>query len=189
MIKIKEINTASNYLSLLRLFMAIPFWFLLDQFGDNTFRLAAFALAVFAAFTDIMDGFLARKLNQVTEMGKIIDPLADKICMAVIILKLYLIKEIPDYYLFMIVGRDFIIFIAGIIISKKLERVLPSNMLGKITVLNIGIVILLIMLRIDHNVLFFKLFYWMSILLIFASLIGYTIRSIEFIKKRNNGSV
>ena len=47
------------------------------------------------AITDMLDGYLARKFNEVTELGKIIDPLADKIAIGVIILKLYLIGIIP----------------------------------------------------------------------------------------------
>ncbi|MCK7524307.1 MAG: CDP-alcohol phosphatidyltransferase family protein [Ignavibacteriales bacterium] len=52
---------------------------------------------VFAATTDMLDGYLARKLNQVTEVGKIIDPLADKAAMAVIVVKLFLIGEISTF--------------------------------------------------------------------------------------------
>src|ERR1035437_10972160 len=112
MIKLKEINTVSNYLSLLRLLLAIPFWILLDNF--NSLRYVLFALAIFGALTDIFDGYFARRLNQVTEFGKIIDPLADKICIGIIITKLYLIHQIPGYYFFMIIGRNILIFLGGI---------------------------------------------------------------------------
>lgn len=189
MYNFKEINTISNYFSFLRLLLAIPFWFLLDHFSDPNTRYFIFALILFASFTDIMDGYLARKFNQITEVGKIIDPLADKICIAIIILKLYLIGEIPDYYFYMIIGRDLIIFIGGIFVTKMLGKVLPSNYLGKITVLVIGFVILFITLQMDRSNLVFKAFYFASILLIFASLIAYIIRSIEFIKQRKYGSV
>lgn len=189
MSNLNKINTVSNYLSFLRLLLGIPFWFLLNEFNDPVLRYAAFGLAIFAALTDILDGYFARKFNQVTEWGKIIDPIADKICMAIIILKLFLINEIPGYYLALIVGRDLLIFIGGILVSRKLKKVLPSNMLGKITVVIIGIVILLIMLQIDRTTIFFKLFYGLSILLIIASLVGYTIRAIEFLRKREYGSI
>jgi Phosphatidylglycerophosphate synthase len=53
---------------------------------------------LFAASTDMLDGYLARKLNQVTEVGKIIDPLADKAAMALIVIKLYLIGEISGFF-------------------------------------------------------------------------------------------
>ncbi len=68
-----------------------------------------------AAITDILDGYLARKFNQVTEFGKIIDPLADKIAIGAIIIKLFIIGVIPLYYFFMIIVRDVLIFLGGII--------------------------------------------------------------------------
>ena len=89
----------------------------------------------------------------------------------------------------MIIGRDLIIFFGGIFITNKIKRVLPSNMLGKITVLNIGIVILLFIIRIDTSLIIFKIIYGLSIILIFVSLIGYTIRASEFLKQKNYESI
>jgi cardiolipin synthase (CMP-forming) len=184
MINIKEINTVSNYLSILRLLLAIPFWILLDHFDSPYFRHMLFSLILFASFTDIMDGYLARKMNQITEFGKIIDPLADKFCIGLIVTKLFLIHQIPSYYFFMIIGRDILIFIGGIILTKKLGRVLPSNMLGKITVLIIGIVIILILLDVDRSTIYYKIIYGSSLLLIVASFAAYTLRGIEFLKAK-----
>lgn len=189
MINKKEILTSSNLLSTFRLFLAVPFWFLLNYFDNSTVRYYAFGLALFASFTDIMDGFLARKLNQVTEFGKIIDPLADKVCVGVIIIKLFLIGEISTFYFLLIVLRDLIIFTGGVIISKKIGKVLPSNALGKITVIIIGIVILLIFINVERNNLLFKSFYYSSILLSIASLIGYALRASEFLKHNKYESV
>lgn len=184
MIKLKEINTVSNYLSILRLLLAIPFWILLDHFNSPYFRHMLFALILFASFTDIMDGYLARKMNQITEFGKIIDPLADKVCIGLIVTKLFLIHQIPAYYFFMIIGRDILIFIGGVVLTRKLGRVLPSNMLGKITVLIIGIVIILISLNVDRGLIYYKIIYSVSILLIVASFAGYTIRAMEFLRAK-----
>ena len=186
MIKFKEINTVSNYLSLLRLLLAIPFWIMLDNFEPLKYYI--FILAVFGASTDFLDGYFARKCNQVTEFGKIIDPLADKVCIGIIITKLFLINKITAYYFIMIIGRDLLIFIGGILLTKKLGKVLPSNMLGKITVFIIGIVILFIMLGIEWTI-YFKMIYYSSQVLIVGSFIGYTLRAFEFLKGNNNGSV
>jgi cardiolipin synthase (CMP-forming) len=188
MINPKEIYTKSNLLSLFRLLLAIPLWMLLDDFESN--RYLVFGLCIFAAFTDILDGYLARKFNEVTEFGKVIDPLADKVAMAAVVIKLYLIGEIPPMYFFLIIGRDALIFLGGIIVSKKIGRVLPSNKLGKIAVLNIGFVLLLILLGFNKDSLIYLIFYYSSIILIFASFAGYIIRAGEFIKRnKNNESV
>lgn len=186
---IEEISTPSNFLSLLRLVMAVPLWYLLDHLGDPGMRLIIFSVCIIAAATDILDGYLARKYDQVTEFGKIIDPLADKVAVGVIIIKLFAIGEIPLYYFLMIILRDLLIFIGGIFVSRILGRVLPSNVLGKITVLNIGIVILLIVLGISKSSVFFLSLYYLSIVLIIVSFIAYIIRAMEFLNRKKHESV
>ena len=187
MIKLKElISTKSNLLSLLRLLLVIPIWMLFDNINAGSNRIIIMCLCWFAALTDILDGYLARKFNEVTEMGKIIDPLADKFVIGVVVLRLFFSGEVPDYYFWMILGRDALIFTGGILVSKKLGRVLSSNMLGKITVISIGLTLFFILLQVDRSSIFFKGLYLLSIILIVSSLFGYAIRSFEFIRQKNN---
>jgi CDP-diacylglycerol--glycerol-3-phosphate 3-phosphatidyltransferase len=180
----KDLFFVSNLLSLLRLVLAVPIWFLMGNMSSVSMKWAVFIVCVIAASTDFMDGYFARKLNEVTELGKIIDPLADKFVVGVIIIKLYILGIVPDYYFFMIVGRDVLIFLGGIFVSKKLGKVLPSNMLGKITVVNISIVILCFIMGVSRDNFIFLALYALSIFLIFASFIGYLFRAIEFIKQQ-----
>lgn len=181
----KEIFTISNGISLLRFLLVIPFWFLLDDYQSQTIRYVLFGLCLFAAATDMLDGFLARKLNQVTEVGKIIDPLADKTAMALIVVKLFLIGEISGFYFYSIILRDILIFLGGIYVTRKIGKVLPSNKLGKITVLNIGTIILLILIGFPREHLIYLILYYSSIVLIFASFTAYIIRAKEFLVKHN----
>ncbi len=190
MIKQNEILTFSNALSFFRLLLAIPVWYLLDNFHVDGYRTLTFILCLVAAATDYLDGYFARKRNEVTEAGKIIDPLADKILVGIIAIKLFLIGELSSYYILIIVIRDVIIFVGGIIISLKLKRVLPSNRLGKITVTIIGIVFLLTISGMNKTNIIFQIFYIGSILLIYGSLVGYVVRASEFLKKKNsNGNI
>ncbi|MBZ0199998.1 MAG: CDP-alcohol phosphatidyltransferase family protein [Ignavibacteriaceae bacterium] len=186
-VNFKELLNSSNMLSLVRLFLAVPLWLLLDNFYEN--RMIVFALCIFALFTDLMDGYLARKLKQVTEMGKIIDPLADKIGIGAVVIKLFLIGQIPAYYFWMVILRDVFIFLGGIYVTNKIGKVLPSNMLGKLSVISIGFVILAILLNVDRSLIIFKLLYGTSLILIVGSFIGYVVRAMEFIKKKNYESV
>lgn len=186
---IEEIATPSNFISILRLLLAVPLWYLFDDLGVAGMRYIIFSVCIFAALTDILDGYLARKFNQVTEFGKIIDPLADKVAVGVIIIKLYVIGEIPLYYFIMILGRDILIFIGGIFVSQKIGRILPSNVIGKITVIIIGIVILLIVLGIQKDSLIFIIFYYLSMVLIIGSFAAYFIRAMEFLKREKYESV
>lgn len=184
-----KIFTISNAISFLRLLLVIPLWFLLDHYESQAIRYITFVLCLFAAATDILDGYLARKFNQITELGKIIDPLADKAAMAVIVIKLFAIGEINTFYFLSIIIRDILIFLGGIYVSKKLGRVLPSNKLGKITVLNIGLVVLFILLGYHKDNFIFDLFYYSSLVLIFLSFIAYVIRAREFLLKKANESI
>jgi len=185
MYKKNEIYTISNLLSFLRLLMAIPFWILIGNINEPGVRSIVAALAIIGALTDWLDGFVARKRNEVTELGKIIDPLADKITIGAIIIRLYMVGEIPEYYFFLIIGRDLLIFIGGVIVSKMIGKILPSNILGKITVSMIGMVILLIALEMSRTSYVFQFFYYGSIILIIVSFFAYVYRAVEYIRKEN----
>lgn len=181
----KEFLTVSNLLSLFRLLLAIPLWILFDEFNSTpAIKYWLFALCLFAAVTDILDGYLARKLNQVTEAGKIIDPLADKIAMAVVVIRLAMYGELPAYYLGLIIGRDLLIFLGGIYVTSKIGKVLPSNILGKVTVLIIGIVVLITLLQIEKSSIIYFSFFYFSIVMIILSFIAYFVRAIEYLNRK-----
>ena len=174
---LKNIFNASNSLSFIRLLLVIPAWFAFENFDESFYRYSIAAIGFFAAVTDILDGYLARKLNQITEFGKVIDPLADKVLIAFVVINLFLLEEIPEYYFYLIVGRDLLILVGGIIVSKKIGKVLPSDYLGKATVLSISFVLLMILLNISEVSLPYLILYYMSIILIFASLINYFVKA------------
>jgi len=176
----------SNGLSLLRLLLAIPFWFLLSAFQQPDIKLWLIIVAIIGVFTDWADGFFARKLNQVTEIGKIIDPLADKVCMTVLVYKLYIVGKIPAALLLILIGRDFIIFISGIFLTKYLGKVLPSNFLGKVTVTAIAFYIFMIFFEVRESHIVFISTYYGIVGLAILSLIAYAIRAIEFIQKKKH---
>jgi len=161
MINPKEIYTKSNLISLFRLLLAIPIWFIMDNFDQQSVRNIIAGLCLFAAFTDVLDGYLARKFNEVTEFGKVIDPLADKVIVGAVVIKMFLLGEfakyyIPDYYFYLMIGRDILIFIGGIIVSKKIGKVLPSNAIGKLSIVVISLVLLFIMFSMDRASLIFR---------------------------------
>ena len=183
MIERNKILTISNSLSFFRLLLAIPIWYSLNHFQNETYRTIIFILCVVAAITDYLDGYVARKRNEITELGKIIDPLADKILVGIIAIKLYMIGELSGYFFLIIVLRDVIIFIGGILISLKLKKVLSSNLLGKITVTMIGFVFLMVIAGINKSSIPFTGVYYISIFLIYISLLAYVIRASEFLKR------
>lgn len=180
----KEIFTTSNFVSLLRILLFFPIYFTLQRIEiDSIYRIYSVLLFILAFITDILDGFIARKFNQISEVGKIIDPLADKILVALIIIQLYLQSEITTEYFIIILLRDLIIFLGGIYVSKRLHYVLPSNVVGKITVFLIASYLLVTVLNGVYNLTFIrKIFYYLGIIMSFVSVIVYSNRAIVVLK-------
>ncbi len=184
-----DFNTIPNYISIFRLLLAIPFYFLLQNIQtDFYYRYYILTLIFIASASDLLDGFFARKLNQISEFGKIIDPLADKVLIILIVTQLYMLNEIIGLYFWIIITRDIIIFVGGIFVSKKIGKVLPSNMIGKITVISIGIFIVLTIISIPKHNFFYHSFFYLSIILSIISVIAYSLRSYEAIKWKKNES-
>ncbi len=188
-INYKEIMGASNLISVSRMLLVIPTAYFLSQINEvESYRIIVILFFVGAYITDLLDGFVARKLNQITEMGKIIDPLADKIFVMMIVFQLFWMDEIPAYYFWIIILRDIIIFVGGIYVSKIIGKVLPSNLLGKITVASIAAFLVGIVGGASQIEWLYNYLLYQSIFLSFASVLGYGIRAYENIKwvKENN---
>jgi CDP-diacylglycerol--glycerol-3-phosphate 3-phosphatidyltransferase len=116
-----------NLLSLLRV-MLLPFIVLSLKNGNDGLLLGLMLLAV---LTDWFDGFLARRLGQVSEAGKIIDPLADKLCVDTMVIALWLWRGFPLWAAVLIVARDLMIVAGALFMLKKRKMVPVSNWPGK----------------------------------------------------------
>ncbi|MEE9430352.1 MAG: CDP-alcohol phosphatidyltransferase family protein [Melioribacteraceae bacterium] len=189
-IQFKQINTISNYVSFSRVLLAIPIYFYISQINEiANARNILIALYITAYITDLLDGYLARKLNQISELGKIIDPLADKILVIMIVSYLYIFNIIPPIYFWIIILRDLIIFVGGIFVSKKIGKVLPSDYLGKATVLTIGFFVIAVTANLNSGSILYQALYYGSLLLSFASVINYGLRGMKEIKRETNGDI
>ncbi|MBM4171405.1 MAG: hypothetical protein FJ214_06020 [Ignavibacteria bacterium] len=187
---IKDYYTLPNLISIFRLLLAIPM-FLVIQYINTEFvyRYYLLGLIFIATISDLLDGFIARKKNLISEFGKIIDPLADKVCVILIITQLYFLGEIISIYFWIIVGRDLLIFIGGIIVSKKIGKVLPSNLLGKITVITIGAFIIITVIDISKTNFLYHFFFYLSILMSVLSVFGYSLRALEVLRWNKNETI
>lgn len=183
-IKLQKINTFSNYISFFRVLLAIPIFVFVSNINEiDGARYYLVSLYFFAFLTDIADGYFARKFNEVSELGKIIDPLADKILVFLVAAYLFYFEIIPAFYFYIVIIRDIVIFIGGFFVAKKIGKVLPSNYLGKFTVLVIGFFIITATLGVSTDNIFYIIFFYGSLVLCFASLISYGIRGYQEIKK------
>lgn len=184
---LKEIYLLPNLISLFRLFLIIPFIFLFELMRvDNGYRYYILFVIFIAFLSDLLDGYVARKTNQISELGKIIDPLADKVLVVFIVFNLFTMDMIPSFYFWIIIFRDVIIFIGGLFVKKRVGKVLPSNRLGKITVFSIGVFIIITLLQLNYLTIVYQGVMIISLVLCFASLVGYSLRAFEILNWKKN---
>lgn len=125
-----DLFTASNLISLFRLLLTAPVAYLI--YTDHTWW--AFGLCWFAALTDWLDGYVARATNTVSEWGKVIDPVADKVLVGTIVVMLLVRGLLPFWFVAVVVGRDVLILLGGVVARRYSTVVLPSMWSGKLAV-------------------------------------------------------
>lgn len=120
--------TIPNALSILRL-LGVPLflWLLLGPHADGW----ALVVLMISGFTDWADGVLARKLNQMSELGALLDPLADRLYILATLLGLVLRHVIPLWLALVIVGRDVVLAIALPLLRRAGYGPLSVHYLGK----------------------------------------------------------
>lgn len=170
-----RIWTASNFLSFFRALLAVPTSYcIVTEFPGN--RLWAAGFITIAVASDFLDGYLARQLHQVSEFGKILDPLADKIAAGVVSAVLVWAGETPPWFFAAIVGRDLLIVLGGVYIRNKKKIVVQSNWPGKIAVSAIALYIFLSTLRVESLEVVRSWVMWFSVAMMVLSLLLYTQR-------------
>ncbi|MFZ9870342.1 MAG: CDP-alcohol phosphatidyltransferase family protein [Candidatus Kapaibacteriota bacterium] len=125
-----DLLTASNLISLFRLLLTAPVAYLI--YTDHTWW--AFGLCWFAALTDWLDGYVARATNTVSEWGKVIDPVADKVLVGTIVVMLLVRGLLPLWFVALVIGRDVLIVLGGVVARRYSTVVLPSMWSGKLAV-------------------------------------------------------
>jgi len=127
----KELVTIPNLLTAYR-FAAVPFLVILfASGGGNLSWFAAFILFVSAAFTDLADGYIARRQQLETPLGKLMDPLADKVLVAAPLIMLIPLGRIPAWVSYVILARELMITgFRGVAASAGI--VVAASRLGKL---------------------------------------------------------
>ena len=166
-----------NKLTMLRIIL-IPFFvvFLLGNFSTWS-KWMALAIFVIASLTDMLDGYLARRDNLVTNFGKFMDPLADKLLVCSAMICLVDMSRIPSWIVIIIIGREFVI--SGFrLIAAENGIVIAANYWGKFKTVSQMIMIILLML--DFGGVFAvltQIFIWLSVALTIISLLTYIMQN------------
>jgi len=178
----------ANQITILRIFL-IPLFIIFLGYNKPLYALIVFLIA---GITDALDGFLARKLNQITTLGKILDPLADKALLLSAFIFIYnsnLSIKFPFWYVVIVISRDFYILAGSLIIYLlKGEIDIKPSIFGKLTTFfQILSVILILLANITYVP--FEIIYsiiYIATLFTFMSALGYTYDGIKQLKNEKN---
>lgn len=126
------IYSVANLVTIVRLLL-VPFFFSVLIAGNGSrSRLTAFVIYAVAASTDWIDGQIARRTNTVTQFGKIVDPLVDRLLLASGVVGLYLIGVLPLWVPVLLVLRD-LYLLYGAYVLERYRVILPVTYIGKLT--------------------------------------------------------
>ena len=130
----QSVLTIPNILSFSRL-IGVPvfFWLIVVPQNDG---LALVLLAV-SAFTDWLDGFLARKLNQFSRLGELLDPLADRLYVLAALIALYMREIVPLWVVIVLLSRDLVMTFLLLSLKSKGISGIPVHFVGKAATMNL----------------------------------------------------
>jgi CDP-diacylglycerol--glycerol-3-phosphate 3-phosphatidyltransferase len=125
-------GNVANIVTVARILLAPVFiWMLIvDDGAGGLFRWLAAGLFVLAILTDAVDGFLARDRNLVTDQGKLLDPIADKVLIGGALVGLSILAELPWWVTIVILVREVGITVWRLVALR--DRVIPAGILGKV---------------------------------------------------------
>ena len=171
-----------NKLTIFRVILIVPFLILLlggnaGWFGDNTMipRLTALGIFIIASLTDLLDGKIARKYNLVTNFGKFMDPLADKL------LALIEMGRIPSLVVIVIIAREFIISGFRLVASDN-GVVIAASYWGKFKTTFQMLMVCMMIVGEPIPGLLTDIVMWIAVILTVISLVDYLAKNKDVMK-------
>lgn len=150
-----------NILSTIRILLSPVF--LLLVFYPSNFNIVLIVTAIFviASFTDFLDGYLARKYGEITKIGQILDPVADKLMITFALLTFVYIDVIPFWIVTIILFRELSITIHRFYLANK-DRIIPATNSGKYKVVSQVFMIFLVLVALAISIAKGKAPSWLS---------------------------
>ena len=164
----------------------VPFLvlFMLTDLGGEANRYIALAIFVVASVTDWFDGKLARKYNLVTNFGKFMDPLADKLLVCSAMICLVEMGRIPAWIVIVIISREFIISGFRLIASDN-GRVIAASYWGKFKTTFQMVMICLMIANIEALSVLTTIVMWVALVLTVVSLVDYLMKNKDVLKDQH----
>lgn len=167
-----------NKLTILRVCM-IPFFvvvLLYDQGNNQTARLIADVIFIVASLTDLLDGKIARKYNLVTNFGKFMDPLADKLLVCSALICLIELGQLPAWIVIIIISREFIISGFRLVASDN-GVVIAASYWGKFKTVFQMLTVILMIINLPALALVTRLCLIIAVVLTIISLVDYVVKN------------
>tara|TARA_B100000963_G_scaffold351411_1_gene362966 strand:- start:449 stop:1039 length:591 start_codon:yes stop_codon:yes gene_type:complete len=128
-----KLFTISNFISFSRIFIVIPVVYRHYINGYSVDAIISLLIG-YGIISDYLDGFVARKTNTISEVGKMIDPISDKIAAGLLFIYTVVIGWVPFWFLWLFIARDILILIGSSFIKLRYGKVAMSTISGKISV-------------------------------------------------------
>ncbi|MBR4808440.1 MAG: CDP-diacylglycerol--glycerol-3-phosphate 3-phosphatidyltransferase [Lachnospiraceae bacterium] len=174
-----------NKLTILRVLL-IPVFvvLLLADFWGKYFDYIALAVFIIASLTDMLDGMIARKYNLITNFGKFMDPLADKLLVCSAMICLLDLGRIPAWVVIVIIAREFIISGFRLVASDK-GVVIAAGYIGKVKTVFQMIMIMLMIIDFTEGAMYMvtQVVMYIAVALTIISLVDYIGRNYKVLKE------
>ena len=169
----------ANKLTLSRMIM-VPFFLVAVYFEKDSqvLPISAIIFAV-ASFTDSLDGYLARKYNLITDFGKFMDPLADKVLVVAALAVLVEMNLIPAWMIVLIITREYAVSILRAIAANT-GQVIAASQGGKAKTVSQIIAVLMLLLNIKYGIYVM----WIAVILTFVSGMDYLMKNKKLISQK-----
>ena len=172
----------ANKITLIRIFLVPVFvLFMLTDFTEYN-GIIAFIVFVIATITDKIDGTIARKYNLVTDFGKFLDPIADKLLVCSALICLTADGTIPAWITIVIIGREFIIS-AFRLVCADTGKTVAASWWGKSKTIAQMVTIIVLLLNIPQLAILETILIYISLVLTVVSLLDYFRKNIDVLKE------
>lgn len=172
----------ANKITLIRIFLVPVFvLFMLTDFTEYN-SIIAFVVFVIATITDKIDGTIARKYNLVTDFGKFLDPIADKLLVCSALICLTADGTIPAWITIVIIGREFIIS-AFRLVCADTGKTVAASWWGKSKTIAQMVTIIVLLMNISQLKLLGDILIYVSLVLTVVSLVDYFLKNKEVLKE------
>jgi CDP-diacylglycerol--glycerol-3-phosphate 3-phosphatidyltransferase len=172
----------ANKITLVRIFLVPVFvLFMLTDFTEYN-SLIAFIVFVIATITDKIDGTIARKMNLVTDFGKFLDPIADKLLVSSALICLTADGTLPAWITIVIIGREFIIS-AFRLVCADTGKTVAATWWGKSKTIAQMVTIIVLLMSIPQLAILETILIYVSLALTIISLVDYFVKNMGVLKE------